>query len=206
MNALIWLAPALLTAQVLQSPPPSPAPTPASPQNGLQIDIEKHVDRAIEKGMLRFETRVDVEAKTPQELLQELLRGFDLECGAPQRGAPTDAETRAHMQSQRPTTPYQVDFVPLLAALNRKLAGKKPTRYYIYRVARAGGQSFSIRDRTISMERIYNTPGVSYELVAEAPDLQSATDAFWRLERGLSAKAADSSQPAPWLNWNCRAR
>jgi hypothetical protein len=201
----------ILAAGTLQDPKPSPTSSPSPspsvpPGTSLQADIEKAVDEAIDKGLLRFETSVEVEGRTPQQALEALLRGFDLECGTTDRGAPTDADTRAQMRSVRPTTPYTVDFIPFLAALQKKMSARGGSRYYIYRVKKADGDSYRLRDSAMPMNQIYNTPGAHFELVAQVADLKEATDVFWRLERGLSVKSANSSQPNPWLNWNCRPR
>ncbi len=193
------------------SPMPSPS-TPSSPASPkppgtLQADIDKAVDDAIDKGLLRFETNVEVEGTTPQQAFENLLKGFDLECGAPDRGAPTDAETRQQMRSVRPTTPYVVDFVPLLGALQKKMAARGPGRYYIYEVKKQDGTVYRLRDTPMPMQQAYNTPGAEFRLMAEAKDLQTASEAIWRLERGLAAQGkGDQSAPAPWLNWNCRPR
>lgn len=209
---------ALLAVLALQVASPSPTQTPpaaepavslsATPSPGsLRLAIDKAVDEALEKGMLRFEDNVEVEGRTPQEALEAFLRGFDLECGAPQRGAPTDAETRAQMRAQRPSTPYQVDFVPLLTKLQEKMSKRGPARYYIYRILKDDGLSYRLRDSPMPMSQIYNTPAARFELVAQAQDLKGATEAFWRLERGLPpARSGDDSRPSPWLDWNCRPR
>jgi hypothetical protein len=211
--ALCLAALPLAVAGQTPSASPSESPSPSSPVSPkppgtLQGEIDKAVDDAIDKGLLRFETNVEVEGTTPQQAFENLLKGFDLECGAPDRGAPTDAETRQQMRSVRPTTPYVVDFVPLLGTLQKKMAARGPGRYYIYEVKKPDGTVYRLRDTPMPMQQAYNTPGTDYRLMAEAKDLQAASEAIWRLERGLAAKGkgGDQSAPAPWLNWNCRPR
>jgi len=168
----------------------------------LQVDVAKQVDRVLEGSVPRFETSVEVEGKSPQDVLKGQFKGLDLECGPAGGGAPTEVETRAF----RPHSAPYLDFAALGRALVDKLKGKGPDRYFLYGIHRRDGVSYALRDAPMPASGLYAAPGASFELVAAFPDLETATRAWDRLERGFeTAVRADPGLPPPaWATSPCR--
>ncbi len=176
--------------------------------SGLRLDVDKHVERLLadpqKGGLPRFETSIEVLGKSPQVMLEQFFHGLDLECGPASLGAPTDVEMRTvrHLP-----TPYY-DLAALTGAVARRLKAKKPDHYFLYRVRRAGGVSYWLREDRISDVLLFNTPGATFELVATFPDLDSAAKGLRRMERGFETPTptVSASPPPPWVTIPCRPR
>jgi len=169
--------------------------------------VQKHVEKVLveqeKSGPPRFETAVDVVGKSPQVMLERALRGQDLECAPSPGGVPTEVEMRA----VRRTPPPYVDFLALSGVLAKKLKGKGPDRYFLYRLRRAdGGVSYSLREQRVPDSSFYNTLGTTFELVETFSDRDIATKAWRRLERGFETPfpTVSASPPPPWVTTTCR--
>jgi hypothetical protein len=186
------------------TPKPSPSPSPS-----IVIDVDRHVDQMLEeeakKGTPRFETSIEVYGKSPQIMLERFFGGVDLECtpgGAPPGGgAPTEVEMRA----VRPHPSPYVDFAALGMAMAKKLKGKGPERFFLYRV-------FNNKDRITYLLREGrltpgSLPGMTYEMIAAFPDTSSAVRGWKRMEHGFpTAEGPDASPPPPWQTTTCRPK
>jgi hypothetical protein len=152
----------------------------------------------------RFETSIEVQGKSPQEILKQQFKGLDLECGPTGGGAPTEVETREFRPHQAPS----LDFVALARAFAEKFKGKGPDRYYLYRIHRRGGLSYTLRDEPMPASELYGAEGASFELVDSFSDIDSARRGWERLERGFETTArADPGSPVPlWATSPCRPR
>jgi len=108
--------------------------------------------------------------QAPQVMFERFFHGLDLECGPASSAPPTDVEMRTvrHLP-----TPYW-DLAALVGALAKRLKEKGPDRYFLYRVRRAGGVSYWLREDRISDATLFNIPGTTFELAATFPDLDSA--------------------------------
>jgi len=193
-----------------QSSSPTPSPSP------LTLDVERHVDQALakeaSKGAPRFETTIEVVGKSPQIMLERFFGGVDLECGpvgsvAPGGGAPTVAETRAF----RPHLPPSADFGALIAALGqamaKKLKGKGPEKYFLYRLRNKDGERYLLREGQVPPSWLESLPGTRFDLVAAFPDLDSGVKGWKRMERGFpSAVSPSVPPPEPWATTTCRPR
>jgi hypothetical protein len=176
--------------------------------SGLRLDVDRHVERLLadkqKGGLPRFETSIEVLGKSPQVMLDRFFHGLDLECGPASVGAPTDVEMRTvrHLP-----TPY-IDLAALAGALAKGLKEKGPDRYFLYRVRRAGGVSYWLREERIPAAWLFNTPGTTFELAATFPDLDSAAKGWCRMERGFETPkpTASASPPPPWMTTSCRPR
>lgn len=193
---------------------PSPAPKadadkkPPATRRRMKIDVEKQVERVLaeeEKAAPpRFETTVDVEGKSPQVAVERSLHGTDLDCARTPGGPPNEVDMRA----VRRTPPTSVDFAALAGFLSKKVKGKGPNRYFVYRQRRADGMTtYALRETRVSEAAFYNTEGVTFELVEAFPDRESATRLWRRLERGQSASAPSptATPPPPWALTTCPA-
>jgi hypothetical protein len=179
------------------------------PPRRLRVDVEKHVEKVLEeeakRGIPRFETSVEVVAKSPQVLLERFFGGLDLECGAVPGGAPSETEMRAYRHTPAP----YIDLMALARALVKRFKGKGEQRYFLYRaVDKEGRVSFSLREGRLADAAFYNTPGTTFELVETFSDIDNATQAWRRLERGFPTAVATNSGwlPAPWVEAPCRPR
>jgi hypothetical protein len=175
----------------------------ATPPKRLRLDVDGQVQRMLEKreGLLHFETAVEVVGTSPQAMLDRHLQGVDPECGPPAGGAPTEAEMR---QAQPHAAPY-LDFLPLLRALRGKITKKGADHYFLYRVHQGDRVSYSLREERLPDALLYNPSGTTFELVEAFPDRDTATSAWWRLERGLQGpypKASPLPVP-PWATSPC---
>jgi hypothetical protein len=188
-----------------QSPSPRPSPSP------IVIDVDRHVDQVLEeeakKGPPRFQTTIEVYGKSPQIMLERFFGGVDLECvpgGAPPGGgAPTEVEMRA----VRPHPAPYVDFAALGMAVAKKLKGKGPERYFLYRVRNKERVNYLLREGRVPPGTIGALPGVAYDLIAAFPDTDSAVRGWKRMERGFpTAEGSDASPPPPWQTTTCRPR
>jgi hypothetical protein len=188
-----------------QSPSPTPSPSP------IVIDVDRHVDQVLEeeakKGPPRFQTTIEVYGKSPQIMLERFFGGVDLECvpgGAPPGGgAPTEVEMRA----VRPHPAPYVDFAALGMAVAKKLKGKGPERYFLYRVRNKERVNYLLREGRVPPGTIGALPGVAYDLIAAFPDTDSAVRGWKRMERGFpTAEGPDASPPPPWQTTTCRPR
>ena len=180
---LLWASAACILAIPARTQEPSPTP---SPPSRLRLDIEKHTQRVLdEKGVPRFETKVDVEARSPQSLLDRHFQ--DLPCGAV-GGVPT--ETTAG----RPKTSPSVDFLGLARSLGRAFQSKGPDRFFIYRIREGERVRHSLREGPVPREWLSGVNGALYELVDAYPGRDEAVRALNRLERGTDPK---EPKPAP---------
>ncbi len=195
---------------------PSPTPSPSASPSPLTLDVEKHVDQVLaeeaSKGTPRFETTIEVIGKSPQIMLERFFGGVDLECGPvgslpPGGGAPTVAETREF----RPHPPPSADFGALIAAVGqavaKKLKGKGPERFFLYRIRNKDGVRYLLREGRVSASWLDTLPGTTFDLVAAFPDLDSGVKGWKRMERGFpSAEGSNAPPPQPWATTTCRPR
>jgi hypothetical protein len=201
-------------AAVPGAPPASPSPSPSP--SPLTLDVEKHVDQVLaeeaSKGAPRFETTIEVVGKSPQIMLERFFGGVDLECGPigslpPGGGAPTVAETREF----RPHPPPTADFGALIAAVGqavaKKLKGKGPEKYFLYRVHSQNGEKYLLREGRVPASWLDTLPGTRFDLVAAFPDLDSGVKGWKRLERGFpTVEGSNAPPPQPWQTTTCRPR
>ncbi|HET7293065.1 MAG TPA: hypothetical protein VFM88_11610 [Vicinamibacteria bacterium] len=191
--AVVLLAPVLCAFAAAQAPQPSPTPSPtpapsASPPARLRLDLERHAERVLdEKGLPRFETTVEVEAATPQSLLDRYFEGSP--CGAA-GGVPPAT------QAGRPATSPSVDFLGAAKALGKKLQSKGPDRYFIYRIREGERVRHSLREGPVPREWLAGVNGALYELIAAYRDRDDAAAALRRLERGDGPREPKAS-PCP---------
>jgi hypothetical protein len=166
---------------------PTPAAT-GTPEPRLQLDVDRHVAEMLDKERPRFQ--LEVVGRTPQEILQKHLEGFDLLCGAVDHGAPTAAD----MAGQRPQPGLAVSLEQIAAMLLlegiKRIKGDAPDRYFVYRVTAAGGGHFLVREGALPESQRF-VPGGVIEQVAAFPDRKTATRAWWRLEHGYKTPVAD---------------
>jgi hypothetical protein len=189
---------------------PTPSPSP------LTLDVEKHVDQVLaeeaSKGTPRFETTIEVVGKSPQIMLERFFGGVDLECGPlgsvpAGGGAPTVAETREF----RPHLPPSADFGAMIAALGqavaKKLKGKGPEKFFLYRIRNKDGERFLLREERVPPSWLDSLPGTRLDLVAAFPDLDSGVKGWKRMERGFGTPTApDAPPPQPWQTTTCRPK
>jgi len=191
---LLWASVACLLSirarpQEQPSPPDEsaaqPSPTPSPPPR-LRLDIEKNTQRVLDAHPVpRFETSVDVEARSPQDLLDRHFQ--DLPCGAV-GGVPMQA-------AGRPTTSPSVDFMAVARAIGEKLRKKGPDRYFIYRIREGERVHHSLRDGPVPSDWLSGVNGTLYELVAAYPDREEAVRALHHQEQG--AEAQTMLRPCP---------
>ena len=162
----------------------SPAATP-TPAPRLQLDVDRHVERLLNPGVPRFE--VEVTVRTPQEALREHFRGFQV-CGGGGPSAPTVAEMAPH-RPQGPTA-VSVDILKLISDLQKS----GPDRFFVYRVTKAEGVSYLVREGRLPWSQL-TAPGATLEPIAAFPDRASATQAWRRLERGYPSPLVPRSDP-----------
>jgi hypothetical protein len=178
------------------------------PSSGLRLDVDKHVERLLadreRSAIPRFETSIEVLGKPPQVMLERFFRGLDMECGPVPWSAPTDVE----MRTVRHLPTFYYDLAALAGALARRLKEKGPDRYLLYRVRRAGGVSYWLREDRIPDAMLFNSPGTTFELTATFPDVDSAVKGFRRMERGFETPrpTVSASPPPPWVTTPCRPR
>lgn len=166
-------------------PAPEVSPTPSPPPR-LRLDVEKHAERVLdERGLPRFETTVDVEARSPQSLLNRHFEGMP--CGAV-GGVPTET------QAGRPKTSPSVDFLSVARALGKVLKSTGPDRFFVYRIREGERVRYSLREGPVPRDWLSGVNGTLYELVDAFPDRDEAVRALYRLERGGNAK---ESTPSP---------
>jgi hypothetical protein len=222
--ALVCVCAAPGGSALAQQPPPQPAqqqearerdeqakqaqqPTPARPRR-LVLDIDKHVQQKLAEEPPRFETSIEVVARSPQMLLARFFGGVDLECGPSAGGAPSMDEMREH----RPHTAPTADLLALAMALAGKVMagvkGKPTPHYYLYAVKRNNTVSYALREDRVPDSWFYNFPGVTFELVESFPDRDSATRAWRRMERGYATPVAPKvdALASQWGASPCRAR
>lgn len=197
-----------------QQPEPAPAEKPKPTRRRLVLDIDKQVEKKLEeeakKAPPRFETSIEVVARSPQALLERFFGGVDLECGPGGGGAPTVEEMREY----RPHAPPTADFVALAMALAGKVMDKihsKPAtpKYFLYRVRRKdAGVSYALREDRIPDAWFYNFPDLNFELVEAFTEKDTAVRGWRRMERGYSTPvaAAANTPPPQWATTPCRPR
>lgn len=224
--AATWAAagdPPLPTPSPTPTPNPSPAPTPSAgpasppsplagpPRPRLRLDLERHVQKQVEEEARaappRFEESVEVEAETPQSILERHLRGVPLDCGpaAGGGGAPTETEMRA----VRPHGGPSIDLLPLAKKLRDRMRKEQPDRYFLYRVTRPEGVRHDLRAERVPDSWRYTNPGTTFELLEGFPDLGDAARALRRLEQGFdrAVSTLKESPPQPWATQQpCRPR
>jgi hypothetical protein len=211
-----WLTVARSGTAASQPPSPSPGPSPAPPPGAspspspaadskrkpLQLDIDRQVDQVLQRHELpRFETSVEVVGTPPEVMLQRHLKGFDMECG-PAGGPPTEAEMREVRNHMAPSA----DFLALGNYLLGKLVkSRPPDRFFLYRILRPTGVTYTLRPDRLPVSLMYQTTAV-FELVESYADLETATRAWRRLERGGDPRVPrDPASPMPpWVTAPCR--
>jgi hypothetical protein len=192
-----------VTAWTAETPTPAPRITPestAAPTPGLRESAERHAQRLVEEEPPRFETSIDVLGRTPGDTLESHVRGYDLVCGAAPSGAPTHLEMR---ELRGGMTPF-VDFLSIARALGNAIKRAGPDRYFVYRVHRADGPMYIVREGRIPAPALY-APGATFELLDAFPDKKSAVFYWKTLERGEAKgrRPSDAQPPPPWFSSNC---
>jgi hypothetical protein len=200
--AFVWIGASARLASAETSPPPgTPTPMPAAESSErLRLDIEGHVRRLLDGDptLPRFETRVDVVAQTPQEMLERYFVDGALECGATPGGAPTVVE----MQGVRETPPPAVNLLGIALIVAQEIAKeiKKrnpgPDRFFLYRVVRPDDVTFIVREGRLPLEQLI-VPGAVFEPIEGFPDHVSAAHAMRRLERGFRTTAGPDVKRLP---------
>ena len=182
----------------------------------MVIDVERHVDQVLEeeakKGGLRFETTIEVVGVSPQIMLERFFGGVDLECGpvgsAPRGGgAPTVEESREF----RPHLSPSADFGALIAAVGqavaKKLKGKGPEKYFLYRVRSQNREKYLLREGQVPPSWLDTLPGTTFDLVAAFPDLDAGVRGWKRMEKGFEKPTSpDVPRPQPWQTTTCRPK
>lgn len=177
----------------------------------LVLDIDKHVEQKLAeeaKYAPRFETSIEVVARSPQMLLERFFGGVDLECGPGGGGAPSVEEMREHRPHAPPTADLMALAMALAGKVMNRVKGKPTPRYYLYAVRRASTVNYALREDRVPDSWFYNFPGVSFELVESFPDKDSAVTAWRRMERGFGTPTApkvDALAPQ-WATAPCRPR
>jgi hypothetical protein len=181
---------------------PAPSAEDETGKKRLKLDIDKRVEAALERDAdtPRFEEQVDVEGRTPEELLARFTEGADLDCEPAGVGAPTEYE----MREVRPGPSPYLDFLALGSALLAHRRRKGPDRYFVYRVSRGASVSYVLREGEAGKGFELGPGGATLELVASFPDRERALRRFRRLERGQTGPETDASPPPPFLATNCR--
>jgi hypothetical protein len=171
----------------------------------LALAVERHVAEAVARhdraDVPRFE--VEVVKRWPQALLEEHLRGVDLECQPTPDGPPTLMEMRRHTGAG--SIPVHADFLGPIKALARLFRSEGPPRYFLYQIRREDGLAYSLSEGRVS-EAALATPGITWELVGSFADLKRGRAALRRLERGSARpepEAGDNRLP-PWVETTCR--
>jgi hypothetical protein len=211
---LVWAIAVPLAASPLDPPEPQPKPTataepkpiataepqakPPSPSpRRLRLDLDRLAEEALEGSTPQFEESVDVEGQSPEAMLERHYKGLHLECEpAGVAAAPTEAESRA----VRPHPAPYIDFIPLVKALGKKLKKRQPDRYFLYRIRSPERTTLVVRPERVPDSILQATPGTSYELVRGFSDLEDATRALHRLERGFDTAVSRTPDlpPQPW--------
>lgn len=178
----------------------------------LVLDIEKHVEKKLaEEAKIsppRFETSIEVVARSPQVLLERFFGGVDLECGPGGGGAPSVEEMREHRPHAPPTADLMALAMALAGKVMNKVKGKQAPRYYLYAVRRGNVVNYALREERVPDAWFYNFPGVSFELVESFADQEAAVRAWRRMERGFGTPVApkvDALAPQ-WATAPCRPR
>jgi hypothetical protein len=140
-----------------------------------------------ERGLPRFETTVDVEARSPQSLLNRHFEGMP--CSAV-GGVPTETP------AARPQTSPSVDLLSAARALGKALKSKGPDRFFVYRIREGERIRYSLREGPVTRDWLPGVGGRLYELVDVFPDRDEAVRALHRLERDGDAKEPKAS-PCP---------
>ena len=193
-----------------QTPSPTPSPSP------LTLDVEKHVDQVLadeaSKGTPRFETTIEVVGKSPQIMLERFFGGVDLECGPlgsvpAGGGAPTVAETREFRPHLAPSADFGAVIAAVGQAVAKKLKGKGPERFFLYRVHNKDGDRYLLREGRVPASWLDTLPGTRFDLVAAFPDLDSGVKGIKRMERGFPTAVSPSvPPPEPWATTTCRPK
>ncbi len=172
------------------------------PRKRLELDVDRHVEKVLkqEGDRLRFETQVDVVAKTPDQLLARFFEGADLDCEPAGVGAPTELE----MRELRPGPAPYFDVLGVAGAALKKLKRRGPDRFFVYRVKRGDVVRYVVRESEGPKGWQLGPDGATIELVYGFPDRASATAAWRRFERGITKPAPDASPPPRFLASNCK--
>ncbi len=142
-----------------------------------------------ERGLPRFETTVDVEARSPQSLLNRHFEGMP--CGAV-GGVATETAPG------RPETSPSVDFLSVARALGNVIRARGPERFFVYRLREGERVRYSLREGPVPRDWLSGVNGTLYELVDAFPDRAEAVRALQRLERGGEAREPKASTcPSP---------
>jgi hypothetical protein len=191
--------------QPAPSPTPSPSPRPRARRRRapLKLDVDRHVDQAIEQSAEppRFQTSIEVEGETPTVIFERrYTRGLDMECAPAGGGPPTAAETREVRYSLSPSA----DLGGVAKFLAKRLKGKGPERYFLYRMTRENGAvSYGVRSERVPDAVIHTQPTTNFELLETFKDSGSAARALMRLEQGLKAESSSQAPPPQWATRNC---
>lgn len=178
----------------------------------LVLDIDKHVEQKLAEEAKyappRFQTSIEVVARSPQVLLERFFGGVDLECGPGGAGAPSVEEMREHRPHAPPTADLMALAMALAGKVMTKVKGKQAPRYYLYAVRRGNVVNYALREERVPDAWFYNFPGVSFELVESFADQDTAVRAWRRMERGFGTPVApkvDALAPQ-WATAPCRPR
>ena len=179
----------------------------------LVLDIDKQVEKKLEeeakKAPPRFETSIEVVARSPQMLLERFFGGVDLECGPGGGGAPTVEEMREYRPHAPPTADLMALAMALAGRVMDKIHSNQPPKYFLYRVRRKDvGVSYALREDRIPDAWFYNFPDLNFELVETFADKDGAVRAWRRMERGYGTPvaAAVNTPPPQWATTPCRLR
>ena len=204
-GALLTLLAAVAAGQ--ESPEPEASPTPRRP--GLAVSIEPVLDRmeaeAVEAELradpdrpLRFETAIEVRAKTPEQLLARFLDGPETRL-APAPGAPPSVR---EMDEQRAFGDGGMSLLPLVGVLADWLGGDGEPRYFLYRAIRANGEVRPLlRERPLPPALLIAGPdGTRFEAAGSFASRSEAVNAYRRLEANLTRERREReirASPAP---------
>ena len=192
-----------------QEPIPEKAEQKNAPrQRRLVIDIDKYVEKKLAEEPPRFETSIDVVARSPQLLLERFFGGVDLECGPGGGGAPSVEEMREHRPHAPPTADLMALAMALAGKVMGKVKGKETPRYFLYAVRRSSTVNYALREERVPDAWFYNFPGVTFELVESFASKDTAVQAWRRMERGFGTPTAPKVEAlAPqWATQPCRPR
>ncbi|HEY2945318.1 MAG TPA: hypothetical protein VGN09_22985, partial [Vicinamibacteria bacterium] len=92
-------------------------------------------------------------------------------------------------------------------AMAKKLKGKGPEKYFLYRIRNKDGERYLLREGQVPPSWLDSLPGTRFDLVAAFPDLDSGVKGWKRMERGFpSAVSPSVPPPEPWATTTCRPK
>ena len=194
----------------IAGPAPTEAAAPARPSPAASATpIRDSIDRAVEAVILaHFKPcenakkqgvpcfPVSVEEEGPRYSVAESLRAYR-GTASPAPGAPTIAETQAHLSGAPLSQSGGVSFDPVCTAKNlfRKMSGKNTT-FYLYRTWDARGERPMLTERPLDAKAYATNTEFRYELVGRFDGACEAT-AAWR----KTLREATAPEPLPAEDW-----